>query len=259
MLDRLYEVGDLWIIVIFSGTAVGCFILAPIVGKSVGWTAPDKDRVDYVVRAQATIISFTALILAFSLVQVHSNLRKTEEIVEKEAAQLMLLNRQLFRYGDPRVSAIREQLLGYATSIVEDEWSALRSGEESPKTAEYMHALAQAIFSLDPGQGRQTTIYGEMLKSLDALVDLRGQREVAASLKLPSTFWYLALVLIVTTVGLSTMIDPMPHHTIGIAMQGFAIALLAALVFITDTPFVGETSIRPTAFDKAIALIARRG
>ena len=97
-----------------------------------------------------------------------------------------------------------------------------------------------------------------MLKALDALVDFREQRVAAAALRLPSTFWYLALVLIVTTVGLSTMIEPISHHTIGIAAQGFAIALLAALVFITDTPFMGDTSIQPTSFNKAVALIKSR-
>jgi hypothetical protein len=258
MLERLYELGDLWIIVIFSGTVVASFVLAPIIGNSLGWTADSKDRIDYVVRAQATIISFTALILGFSLIQVHGNLRKAEEFVEREAAQITVLNRQLLRYGDPRVSAMRDQLAAYANSIVKHEWPALRTGEESRETTEQMQALAQAIFSLDPAQGRQTTVYAEMLKSLDALVDLRAQRLAAAGLRLPSTFWYLALVLIVTTVGLSTMIDPLAHHTIGIAAQGFAIALLAALVFITDTPFMGDTSVQPTAFEKAMAQIKAR-
>jgi Protein of unknown function (DUF4239) len=258
MLDRLYEIGDPWIIAMFSGVAVGCFVLAPIIGSKLGWTAPNKDRADYIVRAQATIISFTALILAFSLVQVHSNLRKTEELVDKEAAQLTLLNRQLTRYGDPGANSLREQLLAYATSVVENEWPALRTGQENGETTKRMQTLMQDIYSLDPQPGRHATIFGEMLKALDALVDFREQRVAAAALRLPSTFWYLALVLIVTTVGLSTMIEPISHHTIGIAAQGFAIALLAALVFITDTPFMGDTSIQPTSFNKAIALIKAR-
>ena len=94
---------------------------------------------------------------------------------------------------------------------------------------------------------------------MDALVDLRNQRIAAAALRLPSTFWYLALVLIVTAVGLSTMIEPASHQTIGIAAQGFTIALLAALVFITDTPFMGDTSIQPTVFEKAVARIQAGG
>src|SRR5687767_9164586 len=208
MLDRLYHIGDFWIVVLFSGTAVACFVLAPLVGKALGWTAPDKDRIDSVLRAQATIVSAAALVLAFSLVQVHGNLRKTEELVEREAAQLVLLGRQLARYGDSQLPSPRERLLAYATSVIGDEWPALRTGRESPKTSEDMRALAQAVYILDPAVGRQTTIYGEILKSLDALIDLRNQRIAAAVLRLPSTFWYLALVLIATAVALSTMIEP---------------------------------------------------
>jgi hypothetical protein len=255
MLDRLYHVGDFWIVVLFSGTAIACFVLSPLIGKALGWTAPDKDRVDAVIRAQATIISSAALVLAFSLVQVHGNLRKAEELVEREAAQLVQLGRQLARYGDSQLPMLRERLLAYAKSVIADEWPALRTGQESLKTTEDMRALVQAIYSLDPAGGRQTTIYGEILKSLDALVDLRNQRIAAAALRLPSTFWYLALVLIATAVALSTMIEPASHHTIGIAAQGFTIALLAALVFITDTPFMGDTSIQPAVFEKAITRI----
>jgi hypothetical protein len=51
---------------------------------------------------------------------------------------------------------------------------------EPPPITEPRHADRKAIFSLDPGQGRQTTIYGEMLKSLgqDARVSVTaGSRE----------------------------------------------------------------------------------
>ena len=259
MLDRLYQIGDFWIVVLFSGTAVACFVLAPLIGKTLGWTAPDKDRVDAVIRAQSTIISSAALVLAFSLVQVHGNLRKAEELVEREAAQLVQLSRQLARYGDSQLPMLHERLLAYAKSVLADEWPALRSGQESPKTTEDMRALVRAIYTLDPAGGRQTTIYAEILKSLDAMVDLRNQRVTAATLRLPSTFWYLALVLIAAAVGLSTMIEPASHHTIGIAALGFTIALLAALVFITDTPFMGDTSIQPAVFEKAIARVQAGG
>jgi hypothetical protein len=258
MFDPLYDIGDLWIVLIFAGFAVVCFVLGPLVGQRLGWTAPSKDRADYVLRAEATLISVTVLILAFSLVQVHGNLRRTEELIAKEAAQIDLMDRQLMRYGDPQVGALRQRLLAYAASIITDEWPALRLDRESPRTDELLGSLSRSLSALDPQAGRQTTSYGDLLKSLDALVDLREQRFLAAELKLPATFWYLTLVLMLTIVGTSTMIEPVSFHVVSLATQGLAMALLAALIFITDTPFKGQTSIAPAPFERALAVMQAR-
>src|SRR5947209_15572609 len=118
MLEQLYNWGDFWIAVTFGGGAVLCFVIAPFIGHLLGWTAPNKDRADYVVRAQGTLISFTALILAFSLVQVQGNLRKTEEAVAKEAGQMDILDRQLLRHGDPLAKELRQRLWDYASRVV---------------------------------------------------------------------------------------------------------------------------------------------
>ena len=95
MLDRLYYLGDVWIVILFSGTAVACFVLAPLIGKALGWTASDKDRVDAIIRAQATIISSAVLVLAFSLVQVHGNLRKTDDDRDGVIGRDDILDRRL--------------------------------------------------------------------------------------------------------------------------------------------------------------------
>jgi hypothetical protein len=67
-----------------------------------------------------------------------------------------------------------------------------------------------------------------LVKSLDELADLRGQRNAAAELRLPPAFWYLALALIAITVALSTMLKPEVFRVISISAQGLAFALLAA-------------------------------
>jgi len=59
-------------------------------------------------------------------------------------------------------------------------------------------------------------------------------------------------------VGLSTMIEPSAIHAISIASTGVAIALLAALVFTIDTPFMGENSVAPSPFAKTLAGMAAR-
>ncbi len=258
MLDWLRNLNEFWVAVLFGGSVVICFLLAPRIGSRLGLTVPNKDRGDYVARAQTTIISFTALILAFSLVQAQNNLRRTEELVAREASQFNGMDRLLLRYGDPRAAALRPALWTYLQSVVHDEWPALREGHRSQETGDALRPLSRAIFALDPQPGRQTTIYTELLKALDELSDLREQRIAAADIKLPNQFWYLSLALIVILVGLSVMVEPVYWHTVSLAAQGLSVALLAALVFGTDAQFKGYIAVSPNPIVKVFAVMQQR-
>jgi len=258
MINRLYELGDFWVFVIFGSIAVLCFMIAPSIGALLRWTAPTKERADYVLRAQVTVISFTAIILAFSLVQVQTNLRKTEELVAKEAGQIDFLDRQLLRYGDPKVADLRTLLWDYTNAILQDEWPGLKYGVESVRTEQAVRPLTRAVFAIEPQTARQTAIYNELLKSIDQLAESRDQRISAAQLSLPTEFWYLAAALFVIMIGLSLMIEPEPHQNVSIAAQGLAIVLLAALVFVIDHPFIGSFAVQPTALEQTFTVMRAR-
>jgi hypothetical protein len=72
VLERLRDLNEFWVAALFGSSVVVCFLLGPRIGSRLGLTVPNKDRGDYVARAQMTIISFTAMILAFSLVQAQN-------------------------------------------------------------------------------------------------------------------------------------------------------------------------------------------
>ena len=72
--------------------AVACLVSAPYIGQKLGWTVPNRDRADYIIRAQATLITVTGMVLAFSLVQAQGNIRQTEELVAKEASTMNTLD-----------------------------------------------------------------------------------------------------------------------------------------------------------------------
>jgi len=255
-LNWLYGLSDVGIAALFGGVAVFAFVVTPLIGRLLGWTAT-KDGADYIVRAQGTLINFTALILAFSLVQAMANFRKAEELVAKEAGDINFLDRQLLRYGD-QGAALRPLLWSYTSSIIGDEWPTLRDGQRSPATKAAFNQFAPKVFALEPSAGRQVAIYTDILKSLESLVDFREQRIAAANVRLPLLFWGLTIVLMTILVGLSTMIQPILFYTISTAAQGLAIALLAVLVFCVDRPFQGETSVSSEPLVKALVLMKER-
>ena len=257
MFDKLYGLGEIGVIALFGTVTVACFVTAPYLGRKLGWTAPNKDRADYTIRAQATLITVTGILLAFSLVQAQGRLRQAEELVAKEAATLNTLDRMLLRYGD-QGTALRPLLWAYTTSVVEDEWPALRHGQRSPDTSAKLTPLSRAVFQLDPQSGRQVTIYGEMIKSIDEMADEREQRISAANLRLHSEFWLVTFLFGLILVALSTVIEAVAYHTVSIAAQGLALALLAALVFCSDRPFEGNISVSPAPIVEVLAIMNAR-
>jgi transposase len=257
LFDEFYALGEIGVIALFGAIAVACFVAAPYLGRKFGWTVPNKDRADYIVRAQATLITVTGIVLAFSLVQAQGRLRQAEELVAKEAATLNALDRLLLRYGD-QGTVLRPLLWAYTTSVIEDEWPALRHGQRSPDTSAKLTPLLRAVFQLDPQSGRQVTIYGEMIKSIDEMTDEREQRISASNLRLHSAFWLVALLLGLILVALSTVIEAVAYHTVSIAAQGLALALLAALVFCSDRPFEGDISVSPAPIGEVLAIMNAR-
>lgn len=101
-------------------------------------------------------------------------------------------------------------------------------------------------------------MYGEMFKSLDDLTDEREHRVGVATLKLHSGFWLVTCLLGLILVALSTAIQAAGYHTVSIAAQGLALALLAALLFCSDRPFNGAISISPALFINVLVLINAR-
>lgn len=254
MLDRLYDLSDISITVIFAGVSGACFIAAPLIGGRLGWTVADRE-LDYLGRAQMTISALMAVLLSFSLIQVNGNFRRTQEAIDREAGQIELIDWLLRNYGAAPATALRTPLLAYAQSILKDEWPELENGRESAQTGALLQRFSAAAFALDPQPGRQLTIYADLLRALDNLADLRSQRLAAAQQHLTGTFWLLIFALMLLIAGLSLAVPPMPGQSLPIAARGIALALLAALVFTMDTPLKGESSVAPTPFEHALAVL----
>ena len=199
-------------------------------------------------KALAVVISFTGVVLAFSLVQANGNLRNLETQVATEAHNIDQLDRLILRYGDgdPATSALRGALRDYANSIVRDDWPELSKGRPSEQTAALFRPISRSVIAIEPSPGRQSLIYAEMLKKVDEIAADRKARVVSATkLELPSIFWETIVGLLVILLLLATFSETTFGRAVALGCQGFGIALLVALVFIFDEPFKGQISVSP--------------
>jgi len=245
----LYNLDEFSVAAVFAGVMLVLSLVAPFVGKRLGWNADTKEKADFVGRAQSTVLSFGALALSFSLVQVQGNFRQTEQIVHKEASTVLLLEHQLLRFGLPAANIPRTLLRGYASSIIHDEWPSMQHHDVSNKTTAAFRALSDGVGDLQPSPGRQQMAYADIIKSLDNLFETRGLRRAAAATALSSTFWILAFVLLAILVGLNLMVVPLPTNLVSVVAPCVALALLASVVFVTDRPFIGRAGILPTSLE----------
>ena len=211
--------------------------------------------------AFAIVIGFAGLVLAFSLVQEQNTVRSLEAQVGTEANDLAQLDRLLVRFGNPGDRALRISLREYANSIVNDEWPQLRRSRVSGRTTRLLRELTQDVSAVDPAPGQQSLIYTEMLKKVDELTIVRESRLVSAiTIRLAPIFWetvgFIHLILLILA-ALSESSFSL-GGAVALGCQGFAVALLVALVFVFDRPFTGRTAISAQPIVKVIAEMQNR-
>ncbi len=257
--NLLYRLPDLGIALLFGIVGAGLRLERRFCGKLLRMQVPSSHS-EATDKAFGVVISFTGIVLAFLLVQANINFRNLETQVGTEAHNLSQLDRLIVRYGDSTNEVTRGLTLhDYANSIVKDEWPELRKGRSSARTAALFRPISLRILAIDPPPGRQSLIYTEMLKKVDEIAADRKARVVAATkVELPPIFWQTIIALLLILLVLATFSEATSGRAVALAGQGFALALLVALVFIFDEPFKGHSSVSPEPIITVIAEMQAR-
>ena len=151
----LYSLPDVSIALLL-GMAGACLLAGvPFLRERLLRIQVSVDHSQAAQNALAVVIGFTGAVLAFSLVQAHTNLRNLEAQVGTEAHNLAQLDRLLVRYGDPGSGSIRMSLRDYANSIVIDEWPELHKGRPSARTAALFREPSAEESAVAGGEHRQ--------------------------------------------------------------------------------------------------------
>jgi hypothetical protein len=258
MIDWLYGLPEIVIV------ALGAAILAAIIsrlprltGRIPGLAHADANT-EFVIRMQAPLFTMTALVLTFTLVEAERNFRQVDSDLTAEASQINQLDRLLTRYDTPAATVLRPLVRAYAQSIVKDEWPRMLDGKPSRPTGLAYAQLSRAIMAMEPAPGRQSLIFAELLKSLDATAESRERRLANVRVRLPGIYW--AVILFGTTMLLfvSSTITPTRLRTSVLAAQLAVLGAFIGFTFIMDAPFVGETAVKPVALARAIQSMEAR-
>ncbi len=264
MTEFLYTLPDAAIVILFTLASMIVMGSLGLIRRHVPFfqkirTADEiKKSDDFLIGIRATLIGMCSLVLAFSLVTVIGNFNRAEAAAAAEASLINNMDRMMARYGDPSASELRDELLAYTRSIVEDEWPMLDLGRGSEKTRELFVPISKGVIAIQPGQGRQSVIYTEMVKKADDIAEAREARIESTSTSLAAVFWLMVTLTFSAVIILTIFIDLNSIRVFGFAIQMAAFAALLSVVFIFDEPFNGETSVSPKAFVKVIRAMEAR-
>lgn len=257
MIDSLYALPDWALLLTWAAALAVLIVLMPVLTQRVPWLRPNADNSDFVLRLQATLFTITGFVVAFTLVEAISNLRKVDAVVSAEASSISRLDRLLFKYGHDSSQRVRPELLEYARSVVANEWPAMQRGA-SATTREEFADVSNGILALEPSPGWQTTLYSEILRSYDAVAEARDARLSAVTVSLSAGFWQAITFAVLILLFVTSTIERNTFRTVILGCQMAVLGTFIGFVFILDQPFKGRSAVKPQAIAQTIAVIESR-
>ena len=251
-LTPLHQLPDLAILVIVVVIITGLSVLAPIISHRVLGFSQDQERQDAALDGYKAIMGMIGVVLAFSLVQASTNLQSVQGLVGKEATALAAVDRALLRSGQVDLVALRPLLADFGNKVVQSEWPLLASGDRSLDADAAYSKLSRGVRGMSPADPRQVTMYGELLKQMDDLSELREQVIEASEIALPNFFWITTAGLLLVALGLASATSDSLKQRVAVAATAAAVALLLVFVIIIDRPFEGQTSVSSDSISKAL-------
>jgi hypothetical protein len=258
VIDWLYTFPELLLMVLPAATLVLLLVgLSWVVRNLLGLRLGDS-HLDFTMRVEMTLFSMTSLVLVFTLVQADTNYRSADALVASEGSRIDQLDRLLARYGDPKVTELRPLLIDYTRSVVEHEWPAMLSSQGHVDTIKSFATISHRILAVEPGTPRQSLVFGEILKSLDAATEARAARLNAVTVGLPSLYWEVIAFSLVMLISVGCVAATDRFRTIVLAAQLTILGVFVGFVFVMDRPFQGRHAIVPDTFQLVLTRMEQR-
>jgi hypothetical protein len=202
----------------------------------------------------AVVGVFYAVMLAFVVIAVWEDFRKTEAAVRDEAKAVVDLHRLSFALPAAGGAAVREHLLDYVRDVRSQEWQTMAVGEPSNAVIEDLHQVSRAIYEMSPQSYQELALYQDALRLLSVITDNRIERLDSAEGSMPTILWFVLIIG-----GLITLGYPAFFGSTNLVAQVLMTGALAALVALSlllglafDYPFTGDVHISAIPFEQAL-------
>jgi hypothetical protein len=198
------------------------------------------------------------IILAFVVIVLWQQYDKAYEDALNEGTEARELYRDLSLY--PKKDQVRDALQSLSKFIhlvVADEYPAMRQMKTSPATEKAMNALWADTLKINPQTPQEQILYTKIIRTLESLSKLRGQRLIDMETSLPPMIWGALIAGSLVTLLFSTLFgaEKLWLHALLTSMFAIIIATTYFLIIELDYPFMGGICVEPTSYNLLLETI----
>ncbi|MDT3687631.1 MAG: DUF4239 domain-containing protein [Pseudorhodoplanes sp.] len=250
MLDWLHDLpqalGALLVCAAFVlPTLVGSWLLQPSVARIFRGENDINTVLGFLLNAFALYFGVLLALLSIAVFENHS---KAQDAVDREAAGLIKLYRDVRQYPEPAAKEMAGILHRYTDEVINRGWALQATGEFSRAEIALVTELHAALARFQPGGASESLLHAQTLSALDEFVEARRLRISAGGSSIPRIMWVIVLCGAVLNAVVIWMFDMRrtTHAIIGGTLSLF-IGLVIYMIASLDEPFRGPHGIKPDA------------
>jgi hypothetical protein len=197
-----------------------------------------------------------AVLLAFAVFVVWVDFKEAQSNFELEANQIADLYRMAPAFPEKFSTPIQEALNGYLTSILEDEFSAMAEGHESPRTSQALQKLWSVYQADGPTDSETQVFYDRSIGRLNELGNYRRLRILKSRGTVPTILWNVLGIGAVLLVGFTYFValNLRSQALMTAALAGF-LAFSLYLIYALNLPFAGLARVSPEAMQQELRFV----
>jgi hypothetical protein len=198
------------------------------------------------------------VLLAFVVVAVWQRFDDASATAQREANAVIGIYDLAPRVPEPIRGTLDNLTLAYAQDVIDEEWSLMAIGRESPQAWDIMRQMRETIGQFTPVTPADQVIYDHLQTQYRTLADERRLRLLASREGLNPILWILLILGAGVAIGFSYLFGVRNYR----AHAGMVTALtitMTSLIFmvgIIDLPFTGDVRVQPDAFEAALRAFA---
>lgn len=226
-------------------TVAGSILVQPYVARVFRGEEDINTVLGFLLNAFAL---YFGVLLALLSIAVFENHNKAEDAVEREAAQIVTLMRNIHSYPEEVRRPLSQAMLDYLNEEIGPGWEFQRRGEISVNGVRLINRLHGLLVAHQPDGGAAALRHANILREFDEFVEARQNRIGSRGAKVPAIMWYIVIVGAILNVIVIWMFDVRrtTHIIIGSTMSLF-IGLVIYMIAILDEPFRGLDGVAPDA------------
>jgi len=204
---------------------------------------------------------FYGITLGLLMVGVWSNFSETEDKIDREAAALAALYRDVSGYPEPLRRQLQDSLRLFTRQVIDVGWPHQQKGIVPYGNGAILTEFQDRLFSYEPVTEGQKILHAEVHRQFNELVQRRRSRLLSVTAGLSGSMWALVLIGAMINIAVTWFFhvrNRQMHFWMTLlisSLLGLMIFLLAAM----DHPFRGKLSVSPKAFELVYQQLMKPG